>query len=52
MSLAQAHFFDELNRLGSSFFTGVPDSLLSSICAYVTDHAPPSSHVKHTSNPP
>ena len=27
------------------FFTGVPDSLLSDFCAYVTDHAPDDKHI-------
>ena len=26
-----------LNEVGIDFFTGVPDSLLKSFCAYVTD---------------
>jgi len=29
---------DELRARGVDFFTGVPDSLLKSFCAYVTDH--------------
>ena len=31
-------FVDELKKCGVSFFTGVPDSLLKSFCAYVTDN--------------
>jgi phosphonopyruvate decarboxylase len=31
-------FYDLLTRGGVGFFTGVPDSLLKSFCAYVTDH--------------
>ena len=31
-------FVESLNLLGVDFFTGVPDSLLKSFCAYVTDH--------------
>ena len=30
-------FVEELKRDGVFFFTGVPDSLLKSFCAYVTD---------------
>ena len=30
-------FFNCLQGLGVTFFTGVPDSLLKSFCAYVTD---------------
>ena len=32
-----ATFVDGLQSLGINFFTGVPDSLLKSFCAYVTD---------------
>jgi phosphonopyruvate decarboxylase len=32
-------FFDELSRRGTDFFTGVPDSLLKSFCAYLADYA-------------
>lgn len=31
-------FYNLLNDNGISFFTGVPDSLLKSFCAYITDH--------------
>ena len=30
---------------GVDFFTGVPDSLLADICAYITDHTPPHNHI-------
>ena len=30
---------------GVDFFTGVPDSLLKNICAYITDHAPREKHI-------
>ena len=33
-------FYDELNNHGVEFFTGVPDSLLKSMCAYITDNTP------------
>lgn len=33
-------FYDELNNHGVEFFTGVPDSLLKSLCAYIADHTP------------
>ena len=33
-----ANFISCLTDLGIDFFTGVPDSLLKSFCAYVTDH--------------
>jgi phosphonopyruvate decarboxylase len=32
-------FYELLTRGGVRFFTGVPDSLLKSFCAYITDHA-------------
>ena len=31
-------FIETLNRHGIDFFTGVPDSLLKDICAYIQDH--------------
>ena len=33
-------FIDELGRHGIDFYTGVPDSLLKNICAYITDTLP------------
>lgn len=38
-------FYDTLIRLGIDFFTGVPDSLLKSFCAYITDHTNSKSHL-------
>lgn len=38
-------FYEALEQAGVSFFTGVPDSLLKSFCAYLSDHAQPSEHV-------
>ena len=40
-----AAFHAALQRNGFSFFTGVPDSLLKDLCAYITDHVPPADHV-------
>lgn len=37
--------FDALSARGVGFFTGVPDSLLKDICAYITDTAPADRHV-------
>lgn len=34
-----------LDAAGVRFFTGVPDSLLKDLCAYVTDHVPAERHV-------
>lgn len=39
------NFFESLRQQGFSFFAGVPDSLLKSICAYITDNTEPQSHV-------
>jgi phosphonopyruvate decarboxylase len=40
-----AVFYDKLAVRGTGFFTGVPDSLLKSFCAYVTDHAGENNHI-------
>jgi phosphonopyruvate decarboxylase len=37
-------FYDLLTRGGVRFFTGVPDSLLKSFCAYITDHTDTAHH--------
>lgn len=38
-------FFQHLETLGINFFTGVPDSLLKSFCAFLSDHIPQNKHV-------
>ncbi|WP_312467886.1 phosphonopyruvate decarboxylase [Stutzerimonas nitrititolerans] len=38
-------FYDDLVSRGVGFFTGVPDSLLASFCAYVDDHSESARHV-------
>jgi phosphonopyruvate decarboxylase len=40
-----AFFYDALVRYGTDFFTGVPDSLLKSFCAYIRDHAGERRHI-------
>ena len=35
--IAPAQFVGELQKQGTSFFTGVPDSLLKNLCSYITD---------------
>lgn len=35
--ITPAFFVDTLKTLGVSFYSGVPDSLLKSVCAYITD---------------
>jgi phosphonopyruvate decarboxylase len=43
--LNPADFYNLLAESGIHFFTGVPDSLLKDICAYVTDHTPADKHI-------
>jgi phosphonopyruvate decarboxylase len=38
-------FIDLLKEQDLDFYTGVPDSLLKSICAYITDHFDEDSHI-------
>ncbi|MFH2115685.1 MAG: phosphonopyruvate decarboxylase, partial [Spirochaetota bacterium] len=38
-------FVEQLAHLGIDFFTGVPDSLLKDLCAYITEHCPSDNHV-------
>lgn len=38
-------FVDALASKGINFFTGVPDSLLKNICAYITDTFPKEQHI-------
>lgn len=38
-------FYQRLKLEGLNFFAGVPDSLLSSLCAYIDDHVNSSSHI-------
>ena len=38
-------FVNALASFGVDFFAGVPDSLLKSVCAYITDNIDPSHHV-------
>jgi phosphonopyruvate decarboxylase len=43
--LNPAHFFRLLRSHNTTFFTGVPDSLLKDFCAYVTDNVPAQEHL-------
>ncbi len=43
--LDPARTFRVFHEAGVDFWTGVPDSLLKSLCAYVSDHAEPRRHV-------
>ena len=38
-------FFNDLKKENITFFTGIPDSLLKSFCAYITDNSEPNSHI-------
>jgi len=40
-----SNFFEALKNQEVEFFSGVPDSLLKDICAYITDHVPASNHI-------
>ena len=40
-----SRFYELIESRGIRFFTGVPDSLLKNICAYITDHTPSTRHV-------
>lgn len=42
--ISPADFAAGLNQLGIDFFTGVPDSLLQSLCAYLDDNLPAGRH--------
>lgn len=39
------YFFEEVKKSGINFFTGVPDSLLKDICAYITSNTDERQHV-------
>jgi phosphonopyruvate decarboxylase len=38
-------FFQSLTKYDIDFFSGVPDSLLKDICAYITDHTDSKNHI-------
>ncbi len=38
-------FYDKLQSLDLNFFTGVPDSLLKDICAYITENTSANNHI-------
>ncbi|MDC0111082.1 phosphonopyruvate decarboxylase [Emcibacteraceae bacterium] len=40
-----AKFYDELTNAGVNYFAGVPDSLLKTFCAFVSDNVPVERHV-------
>lgn len=44
-ALAPKDLMGILENNGFGFFTGVPDSLLKDLCAYITDHTSPEQHI-------
>lgn len=44
-SLSPKDFYDYLQQNNITFFTGVPDSLLKSFCAFVTDNSSTKDHI-------
>ncbi len=40
-----SRFYEALTSRGIDFFTGVPDSLLKDICAFISDNAPNERHI-------
>jgi phosphonopyruvate decarboxylase len=43
--LNPGHFFALMRSHGTSFFSGVPDSLLKDLCAFITERVPKEDHV-------
>lgn len=43
--IVSADFYDALRENGFEFFTGVPDSLLKDLCAFITDNVSATNHV-------
>lgn len=43
--ISPKRFFDELKGHQIDFYTGVPDSLLKNLCAYITDNLPKDRHI-------
>lgn len=43
--LSPGRFFNLVKEAGFNFFTGVPDSLLKDLCAYISDHSNEHDHI-------
>ncbi len=43
--IAPKAFVEQLQAAGVDFFTGVPDSLLKNLCAYITDYCDKNNHI-------
>jgi phosphonopyruvate decarboxylase len=46
--ISPEYFFNTLKNFNIDFFTGVPDSLLKSLCAYLTDNSPEENNIIST----
>lgn len=40
-----AFFHEQVRKNGTEFFTGIPDSLLKNLCAYITDNEQDEKHI-------
>ncbi|WP_455664374.1 phosphonopyruvate decarboxylase [Phocaeicola sp.] len=43
--ISPSYFYQTLQKQGVDFFSGVPDSLLKNLCAYITDHSDRKNHI-------
>ena len=43
--ISPSFFCDQLKSIGVGFYSGVPDSLLKNLCAYITDTVPPKDNI-------
>ncbi len=43
--ISPSHFCEILRASGVGLFTGVPDSLLKNLCAYIDEHSKPDEHI-------
>ena len=43
--ISPSRFFNELKSCDIDFYTGVPDSLLKNMCAFISDNLPASQHI-------
>ena len=43
--ISPKYFFEQLKNHDIDFYSGVPDSLLKNLCAYITDNLPPDRHI-------
>lgn len=43
--ISPSYFYQTLQKQGADFFSGVPDSLLKNLCAYLTDHSDKKNHI-------